>query len=82
MFVFLCVALVLVLAGGQLTTMVTDCVQGLMSYGLVLVVAVAVLMYFSWDQMSSALLDRPVGQSMLNPFDTAQAHGLQSLRSC
>ncbi len=70
MFVFLCVALVLVLAGGQLTTMVTDCVQGLMSYALYIVIAVAVLMYFSWDQMSAAMLDRPEGQSMLNPFDT------------
>lgn len=72
MFVFLCIALVLVLAGGQLTTMVTDCVQGIISYSLYIVVAIAVLLYFSWDQMSTALLDRAPGKSMLNPFDTGE----------
>ncbi len=70
MFVFLSIALVMVLVGGQLTTMVTDCVQGIISYGLYLVVAIAVICLFSWGQMSEALLDRPAGQSMLNPFDT------------
>ncbi len=70
MFVFLGAALALVLLGGQLTTMVTDCMQGIISYGLYLLVAVAVLCTFTWGQMSEALLDRPAGKSMLNPFDT------------
>ena len=70
MLIFLGVALTLVLAGGQLTTMVTDCVQGIMSYSLYVVIAVAVLLIFSWSQMSSSLLDRPEGMSMLDPFDT------------
>ena len=70
MAVFLGVALTLVLVGGQLTTMVTDCVQGLFSYSLYVVIAVAVLAVFGWGQMSDALLDRPPGESMLDPFDT------------
>ncbi len=72
MFVFLCVALTLVLVGGQLTTMVTDCVQGIMSYSLYVVIAIAVLLIFSWSQMSASLLDRPAGMSMLDPFDTSK----------
>jgi SSS family solute:Na+ symporter len=74
MAIFLTVATVVVLFGGQLTVMVTDCVQGIISYWLYLVVAVAVLTIFNWSQMSKALLERPPGQSMLNPFD---ALGLQ-----
>lgn len=66
---FLSVALLLVLVGGQLTIMVTDCVQGLFSYIMCLSVAITVVCMFSWDQMSAALLDRPVGKSMLNPYD-------------
>lgn len=69
MAVFLGIALVMVLFGGHLTVMVTDCVQGIIGYGMYLAVAVAVLSIFSWSQMSEALLDRPPGKSMLNPFD-------------
>jgi len=69
---FLGVALLIVISGGQLTNMVIDCVAGLFSYALYAVVIVAILCLFSWSQMKEALLDRPVGQSMLNPFDTAR----------
>jgi len=66
---FLSVALLLVNIGGQLTIMVTDCVQGLFTYIMCLVVIAVAIYLFRWDQMSGALLDRPVGKSMLNPFD-------------
>jgi len=72
MALFLSIAVLLVLMGGQLTTMVTDCVGGLFSYVLYAVVVGAVLYIFSWSQMREALLDRPPGQSMLDPFDTAR----------
>lgn len=69
MAVFLSIALVMVLFGGHLTVMVTDCVQGIIGYGMYLAIAFAVLSIFSWRQMKEALLDRPPGHSMLNPFD-------------
>ncbi len=67
---FLSVALVIVLGGGHLTSMVTDCVQALFGYAIYIVIAIAILRIFRWDQISSALLDRPPGESLLNPFDT------------
>ncbi|MFT3784863.1 MAG: hypothetical protein QM770_01690 [Tepidisphaeraceae bacterium] len=70
MVISMAVALWLVLFGGQLTNMVTECVQGIINYGLYLVVIGAVLTIFNWKQMSSAMLARPAGESMLNPFDT------------
>lgn len=70
MALFLGAAVVIVLVGGQLTTMVTDCVAGLLSYPMYAAVVVAILSLFSWDQMREALLSRPPGQSMLDPFDT------------
>lgn len=72
MAIFLTLAVLIVLAGGQLTTMVTDCVAGLFSYAMYAVVVAAVLMLFSWTQMKETLLSRPPGESMLNPFDTGK----------
>lgn len=72
MAVFLGIALVIVLGGGHLTSMVTDCVQALFGYAIYLAIAVAILVVFSWEQMSESLLNRPPGESLLNPFDTGK----------
>jgi SSS family solute:Na+ symporter len=72
MFIFLSAALLFVTLGGQLTIMVTDCVQGLFSYGMYIVVAVALLYMFSWDQISVALQTAPANESMINPFQTSK----------
>jgi SSS family solute:Na+ symporter len=68
MAVFLGMSLAFVLIGGQLTIMVTDCVQGLFSYAMYLVVALTLLYIFSWHQISTALMTAPAGQSLINPF--------------
>lgn len=72
MALFLGVALFIVLGGGHLTSMVTDCVQALFGYAIYIVIAVAILFLFRWEQISSTLLARPPGESLLNPFDTAK----------
>ena len=73
MLVFLGFALFLTLMGGQLTIMVSDTLQGLIAGVFYLVVIAALLYLFSWSDISTAMTNVPVGQSMLNPFDTSAA---------
>ena len=67
---FLSIALAIVLMGGQLTTMVTDCVQGLFGYIGFGIITICIFCIFSFSQIGEAMLDRPAGESFLNPFDT------------
>ena len=55
MAVLLGIALYLTLMGGQLTVMVSDATEGLISGIFYLIVAFAVLSLFSWDEMFTAL---------------------------
>jgi solute:Na+ symporter, SSS family len=73
MAMFLGLAALITTLGGQITVMATDCIQGILSYPMFLVIAIAVFLLFSWKgQMAPALMDRPPGQSMLNPFDVGR----------
>ncbi|NLF19694.1 MAG: hypothetical protein GX595_20880 [Lentisphaerae bacterium] len=70
MVVFLSAAVAIVWFGGQLTAMVTDCVQGLFSYIGYLIIVVVIMLVFSTQQFGEAMMNRPPGESFLNPFDT------------
>ena len=67
---FLSVAVFLTLSGGLITMMVTDCIEGILSQIFYLIIIVALLMIFSWSQINDVLVNRPAGQSMVNPFDS------------
>ena len=70
---FLSLAVVIVWFGGQITIMVTDCVQGILSYPMYVVVVAFIIITFSWSsEMVPTLLDRPAGMSMLNPYDVSK----------
>lgn len=69
MAIALAVALAIVLAGGQLTTMITDCCQGIFAYFGYAVITITLLSIFSAQDMTSAVLSRPEGESFFNPFN-------------
>jgi Na+/proline symporter len=70
MLAFLSLAVLIVCFGGQITIMVTDCVQGILSYPMYVIVVIFIMATISWSSdMAPALLDRPSGMSMLNPYD-------------
>jgi len=71
MAVLMSVTLIITLSGGLITVMVTDCIEGILSQIFYLVIIVALVFMFPWDHVSSVLLDRPPGQSLLNPFDAS-----------
>lgn len=72
MAIFLGVALFIVLTGGQLTTMVTDCCQGIFSYFGYTIITVLLLVAFSFVDIQDAMLARPEGMSFFNPFNVSK----------
>ncbi len=58
--------------GGQLIAMVTDCIEGLIGGLMLLALMIGVCYVFTWQQMATALTSRPVGESLINPFDAGQ----------
>ncbi len=73
MALFLTVGVLVATTGGMITIMVTDCVQGLLSYPMYAIVVVYLLLHFSWSkEIAPSLLDRPEGMSLLNPFDISK----------
>ncbi|MEI6082698.1 MAG: sodium:proline symporter [Verrucomicrobiota bacterium] len=64
----LCVVLMVTL-GGQISLMVTDCFEGMISMVFYMVIAIGLLSLFSWAQITEVMTNRPPGHSLLNPFD-------------
>lgn len=70
---FLGLAVLVANKGGQITIMVTNCVQGLLSYPIYVIIVAYLLFNYSWfKDMAPALLDRPPGKSLINPFDISE----------
>lgn len=67
---FLLVNLFVTLMGGLITIMMTNCVEGIVSQILYLVLIFGLLSTFHWSQINQVLSDRPPGQSWLNPMDS------------
>ena len=67
--VFLSITLLLAVSGGFLTVMVCDCLEGMISQVLYLLIIGSLVFSFAWPQVAATLAHRAAGQSLLNPFD-------------
>lgn len=70
MIILLTPGVLLTTMGGQLTLMVVDCVEGIISLVFYVCIATALLYMFSWSDISGALQQVPEHQSRFNPFDS------------
>jgi SSS family solute:Na+ symporter len=64
-------ALFFVSGGGQISVMVTECVQGMVALFAYIAIAVAVIVLIPWGHAVTAMNTAPADASMLNPFHTA-----------
>src|SRR5262245_7962864 len=69
MIAYLSCTLAMVLVGGQVTAMVTDCIEGLFSHLSYIVIVVAILCVVHWSQVVQVMSSTPPNKSMINPFD-------------
>ena len=58
--------------GGQITLMVADCVQGILSHAIYLIVIAAVFCTIRWPQVRQVLSNQPPEHSLINPFDAGK----------
>lgn len=70
MLIVLTTAVSIICFGGQLALTVTNTVQCLICYPMIVLFIIYILCRFSWsDQIVPVMLDRVKGESFLNPFD-------------
>lgn len=66
----LIIAISIICMGGQLALVITDSIQGMFCYPLLVVFVIFVLCKFSWSQeVVPVMQDRVAGESFLNPTD-------------
>jgi len=71
MAVALAISLSIIFMGGQVSIMVTDCLQGLMSYPIYALIVGFIIWRFSLQgEMVPTLANRAAGESFLNPYET------------
>ena len=73
MIIGLSMAVLVMWMGGRISLLITDSIQGLMSYPIFVIITVYVLSTYSWGgEMAPVMMDRASGESFLNPFDIEQ----------
>ena len=68
--IVLTLAISLICMGGTLALVITDTVQGLICYPMMVVFTIFILTTFSWSkEIIPVMTDRVAGESFLNPYD-------------
>ena len=70
MIICLTVAIGLICMGGTLAIIVTDSIQGMLFFPLIVTFVIFILYKFSWsNEIVPVMMDRVKGESFLNPYD-------------
>ena len=73
MFLCLVMAIVFIWPAGRISLLITDCIQGIISYPIFVVIGGYLLLHFSWSgDVVPAMWNRVQGQSFMNPYDVSQ----------
>ena len=67
---FLTATTAITITGGQITVMVSDCIQGMISQVFYVFIALFLVVTLNWPRTREMLLAYPAGHSMVNPFDS------------
>jgi len=78
MVVLLVIAVYFTFSGGQIAVIVTDYIQGTLTFIVLSVVLCVLFAKFPWSQVFETLSQQPAGESMLNPLDTAKLGAFDS----
>jgi SSS family solute:Na+ symporter len=72
MALFLAISASISLFGGFVAVMLIDCIEGILAQVFFLLLIYTLLHLFSWSQITTALGNRPPGESLFNPFDAGK----------
>jgi SSS family solute:Na+ symporter len=72
MIAYLSCTVLMTLAGGQVTLMVVDCIEGLLSHLIYVILAITVFVIVGWRHIFDVTTSAPMGHSPVNPFDTSE----------
>ena len=71
--IILVLAVIVMWPAGRIALLVTDSVQGLLSYPIFVVIVCYVMYHFSWSkEIAPVMMDRASGESFINPFDISK----------
>jgi SSS family solute:Na+ symporter len=66
-------ALMFVLMGGQISVMITECLQGMFCTIAFVIIGISIILHFTWPQFMQALaMGSKDGASAINPFHTGK----------
>lgn len=69
MAIYLSSCLWMMLVGGQITLIVTNCIDGILSHLVYVLMIAAILAAVGWSGIKQTMLSQPPHHSMVNPFD-------------
>ena len=73
MFLCLVLAILFIWPAGRISLLITDCIQGIISYPIFVIIAGYLILNFSWwDDVVPAMWNRVQGESFMNPYDVSQ----------